>query len=126
MTNAASTSNSENPCSFDDRDPAGQPVDVDVVFTLAGGERDPPAVRAAIGIKPDRADLVAQQIALRGEEFELDLLGQPMRALVGRYSKRARLEVELEHRFGTLRDGAVARQAQPGSDIARRGLQVGA
>src|ERR1700682_3492005 len=112
-------------CSFEDRDAAGQPVDVDVVLALARGKRYAPAIRATIGEKADGPDFIAQEVALRGVELEVDLRGQAMRVLVRRYSKRARLEVELEQRFGALRYGPVPRQAQPGSDVTRRGLEVG-
>src|SRR5450631_2372791 len=97
-------------CSFQDRDAAGQPVDVDVILALAGGEGNAAAVRAAVGEETDRADLIVQQVALSGIELELDLLGQAMRAFVGRYPECARLEVELEQRFGALRYGPVTRQ----------------
>src|SRR6266851_4524630 len=99
--------------SFEDRHPAGQPVDVDIVLALTRGEGDAPAIRAAVGEKADGADLVVQQVALRRVELEVELLGQAMRAFVRRHSKGACLEIELEHGFGTLRYGPVPCQAQP-------------
>src|ERR1700681_1985253 len=102
--------------SFEDRDPAGQPVDVDVILALARHERNATAIRAAIGEETDGADFFVQQVALRRVELEVDLLRQAMRALVRRHSKRACLEVELEQRFGALRYRPVPCQAQPGGD----------
>src|ERR1700686_695607 len=112
-------------CSFEDRDAAGQPVDVDVVLAFARGKRYAPAIRSAIGEKADGPDFIAQEVTLRGVELEVDLRRQAMRVLVRRHSKRARLEVELEQRFGALRYGPVPRQAQPGCHIACRALEVG-
>src|ERR1700730_8855625 len=111
--------------SFEDRDPAGQPVDVDVILAFARGERNATAIRAAIGEETDGADFFVQQVALRRVELEVDLLGQAMRARVWRHSKRARLEVELEQRFGALRYGPIPCQGQPGSEVTRGGLKVG-
>src|SRR5207253_3757622 len=112
-------------CSFQDRDPAGQPVDIDVVLALARSQRYAPAIGATVGEKADGPDFIAQEVALGSVELEVDLPGQAMRVLVRRHSKRARLEVELEQRFGALRYGAVPCQAQPGCDVACRALEVG-
>src|ERR1700681_1117897 len=86
-------------CSFEDCDPAGQPVDVDVVLALARGQRYAPAIRATIGEKADGPDFIAQEVALRGVELAVDLRGQAMRATALRHSQRARLEDWLEQRF---------------------------
>src|SRR6185503_9714270 len=52
-----------------DRDTSGQPVDVDVELAIARRDGDPPAVAAAVGKEADRADAVADEIVLRGEEL---------------------------------------------------------
>ena len=58
-----------------DRDAAGQPVDVDVELALAGRDGDAAAVAAAVGKEADRADRVVDDVVLRGEELELDPRG---------------------------------------------------
>src|SRR6478736_5944137 len=82
-----------SPRSVQNRDAAGQPVDVDVEFALAGGERDAAAVRSAVRIEADGADFLVDQVALSGEQLDPDLIGQLMDLRVGRDAKRARVDV---------------------------------
>src|SRR5690349_6771307 len=88
-TKATSTSSSENPCArrgakilFEYGDTACQPIHVDIEAALAGAQRDAPAIRAAIGIKPDRGEFVVDDFALRGHQRELNLARQPIDASI--------------------------------------------
>src|SRR6478736_1924067 len=111
--------------SFEYRDAAGQPIDVDVELAFPRGKRDAPAVRPAIGEKTDRADIVVDQVALRGKELELELLGELVHARVGRNAEAVRAEIEHQHRLAALRDRLSARLAQTGGDGARIALELG-
>src|SRR5450631_2422398 len=93
-----------------DRDATGQPVDIDFVLALAGSERHPPAVGAAVGEEADGAEVVAYQVALRREQLDLDLLGQVMHARIRRNVERTRNDVDLPQRLAALRDRLVARK----------------
>ena len=110
---------------FKYRHTAGKPVDVDVVFSFARGQRDAPAIGPAVGKEPDRTDLFADQIALRGVELEVESRRQTMRARIGRHAESAAVQIELEQRLGALGDGLIARKAQTGGNFTRRALQVG-
>ena len=61
--------------SLEDRDAAGQPIHVNVVLALACRERNATAVRAPVRVEAERTHLIADEIALRGEELEVDLEG---------------------------------------------------
>src|SRR6185503_5935643 len=111
--------------SFEYRDAAGQPVDVDVELALPRGERDAAAVRAAIGEKADRADIVVDKVALSGKELELDLLGELVYTRVGRNAEAVRAEIEHQHRLAALRDRLAARLAQACGDGASIALELG-
>src|SRR5512132_1330025 len=111
--------------SFQYRDAAGEPIDIDIVLALADGQRDAPAVRPAVGVKADRANLIVDQIALRGEELEVDARWQRVHPGIGRNAERTRRHVELEYRLGTLRYRLAARETQAGGDLARRALELG-
>src|SRR6185312_13713316 len=115
------------PCarSFEYRDAAGQPIDVDVELALARGKRDASAVGASVGEKTDRADIVVDQIALCGKELELELLRQFVHPRVGRNTEGVRGEVEHQHGLAALRDRLAARLAQARGNGARIALELG-
>jgi hypothetical protein len=69
-------------CSVEDRDAAGQPVDVHFELARARRDRDAPAVAAAVGDEANGADVRVDEVVLRGEELELDVLRQRMLARI--------------------------------------------
>src|SRR6185437_857800 len=111
--------------SFENRDAPGQPVDVDVELALARGNRDAPAVAAAVRIEADRADVAADDVILRGEELELDLLRQRMHVRIAIDAKAPAGDVEREEGLAPLRQRFAPRETQSCGERACRAAQLG-
>src|SRR3954470_6153085 len=120
-TKATTISTSVNPASrrrgcairlVIDRHPPGDPVHVHEILALAGGHRDPPAGRAAVGIEADRAYALARDFGLRGVELEIHARRQLSRCRVADV-ELAGFEVDREERVLARRDRERLRLAQP-------------
>src|SRR4051812_42312030 len=79
-------------------DAAREPVDVHFVLAIAAAERDAAAVAAAVRIEADGADLLVDQVLLRGEELELHVARQRMLARVAVHLEPAAREIDDEER----------------------------
>src|SRR5207244_7951668 len=110
--------------SFQNRDATGKPIDIDVVLALARRERDASAVGTAIREKTDRADFFSDEIALRSVQLDVELLGQLVHPRIGGQCESARIDVVEQERVATLHDRLPAREAQTGSNFARRALEL--
>src|SRR5260370_20886415 len=98
------TPESQRAPSFQNRYATGKPIDIDVVLALARRQRDAAAIRSAIREKTDRADFFSHEIALRGVQLDIELLGQPVHARIGRHREGSRLDVDDQERVATLND----------------------
>src|SRR5262249_38254874 len=127
--NAARHSRTSSPRAHDqsslleDRDATGQPVDVDVVFAFAGTDGDTPAVRSAVGEETNRADAIVDDVALRGEELQIDSRRKRMLARVAIDAERPPVEIDDHTRVAASCERLASRDAQPCCDLARGALQ---
>src|SRR5947209_3921502 len=136
ITKATRTSSTENPraaarrrgearrgASVKNRDAPGEPVNVDLILALSRRDGETPAVRSAIRKETNRADLLARDVALRGEELQLGLLRQRMRVGLALELERMLLEVEHETRLLASRQRLAARHPQRRRDLTRGAAQ---
>src|SRR5512143_1367425 len=109
---------------FEDGNPAGQPIDVDVELALARRHGDAPAVAAAVREEADRADRFVDEVALRGEELELDLRRQLVLLRIAIDLEALARDVEHEKRLASLRHRLALRKPQSGRELPRRRTQL--
>src|SRR6185312_558246 len=112
-TKATTTSMRVNPASrlaLINRDPPGEPIDVDEILALARRNGDAPARGAAVGVEPDSAAALAGHLASGG--LELDALRKLARLRLVSDRELPRVEVEHERRV-------VARRHRGGLRLAK-------
>src|SRR6516162_5417396 len=100
------------------RDPAGKPVDEDVIFPVALNKADAAAGRAAVGEKANVALVRANHFARRGDEDHAHAVGQMVQPPSGTGSKFAAIDDGEEWFAAAMGDGKAAGLAEGSGNVA--------